>query len=708
MFLIQILERQLLSEPGDELTEDLRDTYRRNWTAIRTHEHHYKLHSAYNFMVDRNDVIGLLKGQDVNEIFNRAADKFKINASIGFLLYQKSTDKHRYFHASQNFQRILKNPPLISDRDDFEQFIASLSDTDFLQKAIMSRPDTSWVVRRVTNVAFFKYPIFDHPIGTAPSPLPEYLIRNRGLTCLDRDSRGNPYTDHLCIFRCVCLHMGKASSLETNTKFFASQYIDFLDDPSVTLENFPGILLRDLHCIEDLFQISICVYDIREDGRATLVRRSTGRYPVMYLNLNDGHFSYVSHLERYTKSFRCPACDKLWKTGKSLNRHYPCTNKRKEYYPGGFYKQNKNVFELLDDEGFEIEQSLRYYDYMACYDAEAYFVKSDLPSDTESTSYTAAHELASLSVSSNVEGFLEPKCFVSEGDSYLLVSDMMVYLTDIRNRATELLMDRFERTLHDLDIWIDRRMKAESIATSKVYLPQMDRESKLSKYRKMLLNHIGLLPVWSYYGGKYDLQLLRPYLMRYLIMAGDGKNLSLIKKGNDYKSLKTPTLHFLDVTSYLSPGFSLAQYLKAFNTGARKLYFPYEWLDSLDKLDCDELPPISAFFSSLKNQGITEDQYKECQEIWSSNGMTTFRDFLIHYNNRFVLVITPWLPACPTRPFRHDRDCCSDTQPLIIGLCRQRDYYKSKGLDFARDAISIPGMSELVVGWSGCSLSTPM
>jgi hypothetical protein len=89
--------------------------------------------------------------------------------------------------------------------------------------------------------------------------------------------------------------------------------------------------------------------------------------------------------------------------------------------------------------------------------------------------------------------------------------------------------------------------------------------------------------------------------------------------------LKTQHLKFLDITNYLAPGFSYEQFHKAYECSQTKGYFPYEWVDSLDKLNHCSLPPRETFHSTLSGTDITEEQY----EYWDENYMTTFRDFLV-------------------------------------------------------------------------------
>ena len=105
---------------------------------------------------------------------------------------------------------------------------------------------------------------------------------------------------------------------------------------------------------------------------------------------------------------------------------------------------------------------------------------------------------------------------------------------------------------------------------------------------------------------------------------------------------KTKHLKFLDITNYLAPGFSYEQFLKAYECSQTKGYFPYEWVDSLEKLNSPTLPPPEAFHSTLSNTDITIEQYEYCQSVWDANNMTSFRDFLVWYNN---LDVVPFLEA---------------------------------------------------------------
>ena len=59
--------------------------------------------------------------------------------------------------------------------------------------------------------------------------------------------------------------------------------------------------------------------------------------------------------------------------------------------------------------------------------------------------------------------------------------------------------------------------------------------------------------------------------------------------------------------------------------------FPYEYIDSVKKLDETELPDISKFFSSLKQTNITEIEYKSALEMFSAAKCSNIKDYLKLY-----------------------------------------------------------------------------
>ena len=152
------------------------------------------------------------------------------------------------------------------------------------------------------------------------------------------------------------------------------------------------------------------------------------------------------------------------------------------------------------------------------------------------------------------------------------------------------------------------------------------------------------LPVLGFNSGKYDINAAKNPFFAHLVKHEQVQ--FVIKRNNNHMCLKTMHLKFLDITNYLAPGFSYDQFLKAYECTQTKGYFPYEWIDSLEKLEFPALPSPETFHSTLSGSDITEEQYEYCQRVWNDNNMETFCDLLVWYNNHDVV---PFLELLLTR-----------------------------------------------------------
>ena len=133
--------------------------------------------------------------------------------------------------------------------------------------------------------------------------------------------------------------------------------------------------------------------------------------------------------------------------------------------------------------------------------------------------------------------------------------------------------------------------------------------------------------------------------------------------------LLTKDLKFLDVINYLAPGVSLDAWLKAYGATKRKSWFPYEWLDSPEKLQEKQLPPHEAWYSKLKGQYLlTEEECESCLILFKEKEMQNVEYWLKHYNN-------------------------IDIEPFLEALERMKSVYTERGIDILKNAVSIPGVS---------------
>ena len=554
-----------------DIEEEFQDIYKNFRKYIKTKTKLGSIMDRYNFqssIFSTSELVFLFK-----KLFRSQRNAFKINISMGFILQHKSTGKYRYFWASQNNQLLLDRPCLIRNSIDKTNFIKQIGGLDLAER--VSRPTSEWIFVKVTNVEFFVYKLKGVPIGSALE-LPEYLMRNKGLNALIRNHHNKQYADKKCFFRCLALFQGiSIRGLERKTNKLLKFYCE-----KAGIKHFDGVTLDQLDSISRLFKIPINVYEQDENRSTNLIFRSTlCTGTVLNLNLWDEHFSFIKDLEIYSQSFRCKKCDKMWKKSGNFHRHIKtCEVGVKEYYKSGTFTLKPTIFDELETTGIIIPQSLRTFPFRATYDIECMLQNTEKTS-TEKTEYTAEHVLASISVCSNVPGYEKPKCFIlsKDGEQNKLVQNFLDYLLEISDRSAMLMRERFGD-------YMDIICSSPLAGRFEQYVNQM--------------------PVLSFNGAKYDLKILKTHLIPLLVKSESMK--FVIKKGTGYMVITTEELKFLDIIHYIAPGFSYDMFLKAYGAEQFKTYFPYEYFDSLEKLDSKVFPSYDHFFSSLKGRNTLE------------------------------------------------------------------------------------------------------
>ena len=78
--------------------------------------------------------------------------------------------------------------------------------------------------------------------------------------------------------------------------------------------------------------------------------------------------------------------------------------------------------------------------------------------------------------------------------------------------------------------------------------------------------------------------------------------------------------------------------LNTFGLERRKGIFPYKWFVSIDKLYETTLPPKEAFYSKLKQCGITDKKYNQAIDCWNNTGSETIKDYMVLYLKIDVLL----------------------------------------------------------------------
>ena len=252
--------------------------------------------------------------------------------------------------------------------------------------------------------------------------------------------------------------------MERDTKHHYQQY----REAGLSKKKFHGVKLSELNKLEKLYDVNIQVYSLapthnhgEEDDQenapdiaATLCRRSHRDYDsTLYLNLYENHFSYIKDLARCSKSFCCSCCSKYWKLSSRLNRHEKtCDGKVQLKYLGGTYHVPKTVFEQLEEEDIIVPEEARYFPYHATFNFECSFdqEKAQELKNTDKLNWQSSHVPLSVSVCSNVPGYQEPKCFVSNGDPNEFISEFIQYLTKISLKSSSLLREQYADVLEAL------------------------------------------------------------------------------------------------------------------------------------------------------------------------------------------------------------------------------------------------------------------
>ena len=82
----------------------------------------------------------------------------------------------------------------------------------------------------------------------------------------------------------------------------------------------------------------------------------------------------------------------------------------------------------------------------------------------------------------------------------------------------------------------------------------------------------------------------------------------------------------------------------------RKGQYPYEYMNSLEKLKETQLPPKEAFYSRLNDEGISDENYAYAQKVWKTFEMKNLEDYHNLCNRVDVLLLAD--------VFENFRDIC--------------------------------------------------
>ena len=277
---------------------------------------------------------------------------------------------------------------------------------------------------------------------------------------------------------------------------------------------------------------------MKEDLTAEFVQRSCELYKqTIKLNIYENHLSLITDFDFYCKVFKCDRCELLFcrKHSNFLRHTRTCESGVKNLYPGGIYKSKSTVFEKLQEAGVCVSDNDRHFSYYAVFDFESYFIKEEIRYSSERLVFEARHKPLSVAISSNIPGYTEAVCFITQREDDDLVRKMLEYLENLSNSCSQKLREKFAFVF-------ETRFENEC-----------DRSEKLSKEFDKYLRELVVLGLNN---SSHDINLIKKPLIKQLLQ----KIEFTIKKTNSYLCMKTEKLRFLDEKNFLAPGDSYRKF----------------------------------------------------------------------------------------------------------------------------------------------------
>ena len=431
-------------------------------------------------------------------------------------------------------------------------------------------------------------------MGCKDTVLPEPLLKNHNVNCLTFERNTlKPYNDNRCLFRAIVLHWHGNEKLEEETSNTFNLFLNNSEEADIS--KFQGVHLNYIPTVEDLLQLKIFLYDIDfVDGEliGELARKSIQTFEKSVKLLRyDNQICYVNNINALFKAFRCTTCDTFFSKTGNLERHLVTFSDRiKHIYPKNVYELRKKLFEKLDAFNIPYRNEQKLFKNLAIFDLESICVKEESYKQTETTALIRKHVYISVSTSSNL--IAEP-IFLYNANPYHLISsfntaleglatqskaqiklNFIVIETAIKIKLCAILeqlnqrRNRAERVSNIVDDCIVE--EAEKDLSTQFLLMQKNQIIDLHEHFEHYCN---VLPVFGFNSAKYDIILIKSYLLPILVNERDVEP-TVINKANQFVSFKFGDIQLLDIMNFLGGANSLDSFSKLTGPKRQRASFP--------------------------------------------------------------------------------------------------------------------------------------
>ena len=244
----------------------------------------------------------------------------------------------------------------------------------------------------------------------------------------------------------------------------------------------------------------------------------------------------MDNINALFKAFRCPTCDTFFQKTGNLERHLVrCSERVKHIYPKNVYQLQETLFDKLDSFGIQYTDDQKLFTNLAVFDFESICIPEETFKNSETTTWIGKNVPISVSISSNLIAKPIYLCNSNPRDLVESFIDAVEGLATQSKAQTKLkfleietaIKSKLTRTLESLN---ERRCRKQRVFDFEDHCFEDDNEEKdastqflqmqknqLIELQQHLERYCNVLRVFGFNSAKYDINLIKSYLIPILI-----------------------------------------------------------------------------------------------------------------------------------------------------------------------------------------------
>ena len=244
----------------------------------------------------------------------------------------------------------------------------------------------------------------------------------------------------------------------------------------------------------------------------------------------NNHICYVDDINKFFKRFRCPNCDTFIRRAGNFHRHVKsCKDRIQHIYTKSVYTLSETLFDKLDGFGVRYEKDQKLFKNLSVFDFESICVPSNELKDTNTTTWIGKHEPISVSISSNL---LQEPIFLCNIDPKTLIVSFVEALEELASKSKAEMLQKISYIENAIETRVSsifeklNERKNESIPMFEFQNIEEEEEeidmstqflqiqkNQLLELQQHFERYVNTSPVFGFNSGKYDLNLIKSYLL---------------------------------------------------------------------------------------------------------------------------------------------------------------------------------------------------